>query len=77
MPPKICFNLSVAITRNTCRLTPLCMMQYDAAVDPEIARTKVKGDSKVAGKANVLIVPDLNVGNIVYKVELYPFRKSC
>lgn len=43
--------------------------QYDAAVDSEVARTKVKGESKVAGRASVLIVPDLNVGNIVYKVR--------
>ena len=44
-------------------------MQYDAAVDPEVARTKVKGQSQVAGRATVLIVPDLNTGNIVYKAR--------
>jgi phosphate acetyltransferase len=43
-------------------------VQYDAAVDPEVAKTKIKGESQVAGRATVLIVPDLNVGNIVYKV---------
>ncbi|KNC79515.1 hypothetical protein SARC_08093 [Sphaeroforma arctica JP610] len=42
-------------------------IQYDAAVDPEIAKTKIKGESKVAGKANVLIFPDLNTGNNTYK----------
>ena len=43
-------------------------VQYDAAVDPGIAKTKIKGESQVAGRASVLIVPDLQVGNIVYKV---------
>lgn len=45
-------------------------MQYDAAVDPVIAKTKVKEDSQVAGRATVLVVPDLSVGNIVYKVMM-------
>ena len=44
-------------------------MQYDAAVDPEVARTKVKGESQVAGRATVLVVPDLNTGNILYKAS--------
>lgn len=48
--------------------SPSFLSQYDAAVDPEIARTKIKGESQVAGRASVLIVPDLQVGNIVYKV---------
>ena len=43
-------------------------IQYDAAVDPVIARQKIKGDSEVAGRANVLIFPDLNTGNNTYKV---------
>lgn len=38
-------------------------------MDPVIAKTKVKEDSQVAGRATVLVVPDLNVGNIVYKVK--------
>jgi phosphate acetyltransferase len=42
-------------------------MQYDAAVDPEVARQKVKGDSAVAGRATVLIFPNLNTGNNTYK----------
>lgn len=41
-------------------------MQYDAAVDSLVAKTKLP-DSKVAGLANVLIFPDLNTGNNTYK----------
>ena len=41
-------------------------VQYDAAVDPEVARTKLK-DSPVAGRATVLVFPDLNTGNNTYK----------
>ena len=41
-------------------------LQYDAAYDPEVARTKMP-DSKVAGKATVFIFPDLNTGNNTYK----------
>ncbi|MBR1497327.1 MAG: phosphate acetyltransferase [Oscillospiraceae bacterium] len=42
--------------------------QFDAAVKPEVAAKKVKRESKVAGKANVVIWPDLNVGNIGVKL---------
>ncbi len=41
-------------------------LQYDAAVDPQVARTKLPG-SRVAGRATVLIFPDLNTGNNTYK----------
>lgn len=41
-------------------------MQYDAAVDAAVAATKMPG-SMVAGKATVLIFPDLNTGNNTYK----------
>ena len=41
-------------------------MQYDAAVDPEVARKKMPG-SRVAGRATVFIFPDLNTGNNTYK----------
>jgi phosphate acetyltransferase len=41
-------------------------IQYDAAVDPIVGRQKMSG-SEVAGKASVLIFPDLNTGNNTYK----------
>ena len=41
-------------------------IQYDAAVDPGVARTKLP-DSAVAGRATVFIFPDLNTGNNTYK----------
>jgi phosphate acetyltransferase len=41
-------------------------IQYDAAIDPEVARTKLP-DSPVAGRATVFIFPDLNTGNNTYK----------
>ena len=41
-------------------------IQYDAAVDPSVAATKM-ADSPVAGRATVLIFPDLNTGNNTYK----------
>ncbi|MGK5733997.1 phosphate acetyltransferase [Streptomyces sp. URMC 124] len=41
-------------------------IQYDAAVDAAVAKTKLPG-SEVAGKATVLIFPDLNTGNNTYK----------
>jgi len=41
-------------------------IQYDAAVDEQVGRSKMPG-SKVAGRATVLIFPDLNTGNNTYK----------
>ncbi len=41
-------------------------LQYDAAVDPVVAATKMEG-SPVAGRATVLVFPDLNTGNNTYK----------
>jgi phosphate acetyltransferase len=41
-------------------------IQYDAAVDPGVAKTKMPG-SEVAGKATVFVFPDLNAGNNIYK----------
>ena len=42
--------------------------QFDAAISPAVAAKKVKRESKVAGKANVVIWPDLNVGNVGIKL---------
>ena len=41
-------------------------IQYDAAVDPAVAATKLP-ESTVAGKATVFVFPDLNTGNNTYK----------
>jgi phosphate acetyltransferase len=41
-------------------------LQYDAAVQPEVGRSKAP-NSPVAGRATVLIFPDLNTGNVTYK----------
>ena len=41
-------------------------LQYDAAIDPSVAKTKMP-DSQVAGRATVFIFPDLNTGNNTYK----------
>ncbi len=41
-------------------------IQYDAAIDASVARTKMP-ESEVAGKATVFIFPDLNTGNNTYK----------
>lgn len=65
---------SVDLTKQACELAkdydglvyegPI---QFDAAVDMAVASKKLP-ESKVAGKANVFIFPDLNAGNIGYKI---------
>lgn len=42
--------------------------QLDSAIDERVAQRKVKRASKVAGRANIVIWPDLNVGNIGVKL---------
>ena len=42
--------------------------QFDAAISPAVAKKKVKRESKVAGRANIVIWPDLNVGNVGVKL---------
>lgn len=42
--------------------------QFDAAISPAVAEKKVNRESQVAGKANVVIWPDLNVGNVGVKL---------
>jgi len=51
-------------------------LQVDAALDPAIADRKLQ-DSHVAGRANVLIFPDLNSGNIASKLVGLVGRANC
>lgn len=51
--------------------------QADAALIPLVASKKVAGPSDVAGQANVLIFPDLDAGNIAYKLTQYLAKASA
>ena len=46
-------------------------MQADAALNEAVARRKLSGAGPVQGDANVLVFPDVNAGNIAYKLTQY------
>jgi phosphate acetyltransferase len=67
---KIRKALEIARSRNP-KLAIDGEFQADSAIIPRVAAKKVKDESDVAGKANVLIFPDLDSGNAAYKLTQY------
>ena len=51
-------------------------LQFDAAIVPEVGASKARG-SVVAGRANVFVFPDLQAGNIGYKITQRVGKASC
>lgn len=62
------------------RRADLCMdgeFQLDAAIVPAVAAKKVRRESAVAGRANVLVLPDLNCANTMIKtIQLFAGGKG-
>lgn len=50
------------------RLNVVGEIQFDAAINPEIAKTKLPEDAPIKGDANIFIFPNLDAGNIGYKI---------
>jgi phosphate acetyltransferase len=67
---KVLKALEIAKKRNS-SLAIDGEFQADSAIIPAVAAKKVKTESSVAGKANVLIFPDLDSGNMAYKLTQY------
>ena len=67
---KVCRSLEI-VKRKAPELAIDGELQGDSAIVPAVAAKKIKTESAAAGKANVLIFPDLDSGNIAYKLTQY------